>query len=92
MLGRRRVRQDARSGYRKTLFLLNVAWRFEILRAQAGWTINLQTYNIVSTGSPTFLAVKNGDVPSLRRLLSTGEASLYDVCEIGCSLLYVSLI
>ncbi|KAK5463065.1 hypothetical protein LTS15_002778 [Exophiala xenobiotica] len=54
-------------------------WDFALLGAQSGWNIQFRTYNLVPEYAPVFRYARYGDLPALRRLFDSGEASPLDV-------------
>jgi hypothetical protein len=66
-------------------FIFRRASTFDDIRASA----NLKISAIVPDEWPSFVAARNGDIPGLQRLLSSGQARLSDVTRRGDSLLHV---
>ncbi|KAK5381989.1 hypothetical protein LTR20_007933 [Exophiala xenobiotica] len=56
-------------------------WDFALLGAQSGWNIQFRTYNVVPYNTPVFRYAYWGDLPALRHLIDSGEASPLDVSK-----------
>jgi len=74
---------------RKVLYFMIWALDVEFAKSRSGWNINLRTYNIIPSGSLVFGLAREGDVRGLLDLFAGGQASPFDVDEIGRSLLSV---
>lgn len=66
------------------------SWHLSVLRASAGWTFQLNTWNIRPSGTGIFHAVGNGNVEYIFESLRGKKASIYDMDIDGHSLLDVS--
>ncbi|KAK9421723.1 hypothetical protein SUNI508_05324 [Seiridium unicorne] len=69
-----------KAGFRPPMWLagLAYAWDLSVVKSYGGWKSHLQTYSIRPTDSEIFNIVKRGDINSLKRVFSMGEASPYD--------------
>lgn len=65
------------------------SWQACLFLATSGWTNSLRSYRTISASHPTYIAVLNGDIVALQRLICAGEASLYDRSLNGNSLISV---
>lgn len=59
-------------------WLTGKVWLLGINRAESGWDVCLRTLNIVPRDAPIFAACWDGDFEHVRRLLTSGNASIYD--------------
>jgi hypothetical protein len=73
-------------------WLFGVSRAIEIYEsgATAGWTFNVQVYNVVPYDSPQITMAETGDVVGIQHLFSTGQASPFDRTIYGRTLLDVS--
>jgi hypothetical protein len=73
----------------KWLFGVARAIEFYECRANAGWSFNIQMYNVVPNRSPIFIMAEEGDVQGIQHLFSTGKASPFDRNQWGVTVLDV---
>ena len=53
-------------------------WLLGMNRAETGWDLSLRTMNMIPGDAPIFLACMDGDLATVRRLLTSGAASIHD--------------
>lgn len=78
---RRRRKPASRRSYIKISFaswLTGKTWLLASRRAESGWDVSLRTLYMVPYNAPIFHACRRGDLPEVRRLLTSGEASILD--------------
>jgi hypothetical protein len=73
----------------KWLFGISHAIEIYESRAKAGWTFNIQVYNIVPDRSPIFYLARKGDISGMKGLFRTGQASPFDRNPFGWTVLDV---
>ena len=64
-------------------------WDVAVLRSQSGWTLDIRTWNLVPSDSPILYSCYRGNIDEVRKLLSAGQASLFDTDCDGRTLLWV---
>lgn len=64
----------------------------QLQRASSGWTYTLGFCRIVPTGSPFFIACREGRIDEVKKLLSSGQASIYDRDEDDGTALYGAIL
>ncbi|KAK5552780.1 hypothetical protein LTR46_009195 [Exophiala xenobiotica] len=57
-------------------------WHVAFVGAQSGWNIQFRTYNVVQDDALVFRCAYSGNLPALRRLIDSGEASPLDVTNL----------
>lgn len=75
-------------------FLIRFTTYWKGFRIMTTNTFDRYTLNVIRrrpAGSKIFQLCEDGDVQAVKRLLDRGEASIYDVDEMGRSLLHVSI-
>ena len=87
---KRRKKLKARIQSPKWLFGVSRAIEIYESGATAGWTFNIQVYNVVPYDSPQIEMAEFGDVVGIQHLFSTGQASPFDRGMHGNTLLDVS--
>jgi hypothetical protein len=69
---------------RKYQYSINLAWltgkvwKIAAARAENGWDFGMRSWSLRSIDSPIFLACDEGDLSTVRKLLQSGQASIYD--------------
>jgi len=89
---RSKGRKKLKTRIRTPKWLFGVSRTIEIYEsgATAGWTFNIQVYNVVPNTSPQIGMAASGDVVGIQHLFSTGQASPFDRAMHGYTLLDVS--
>jgi hypothetical protein len=65
-------------------------WEIAHINAYQGGDLRFRTYNRLPRDARIFKYCSAGDIESVKRMIHSGEASLYDVDEDGYNLLWVS--
>jgi len=93
---RRRSKQPDKlmARYRTPVWFVNWAWGVELSNSQYGWTFSLRTYYVRPWNAPGFVLSRNRNVgedgvEAFQELLATKQVSIFDVTELGSSLLQV---
>lgn len=71
------------------LFFVNKVWEFEYSRAISGWDVKFRTRRVISRYSDLFYIARKADLESVKDLLVTGRASIFDEDEDGYNALSV---
>lgn len=64
----------------------------QLQRASSGWTYTLGFCRIVPSDSPFFIACQEGRIDEVKKLLSSGQASIYDRDEANRTALYGAIL
>ena len=75
--------------YSTPSWLTRRLWRLRTFKSSSGWTLCLQTYNIIPQDSLVFVYLKENNVKGLQELFSRKEASPFDCFSSGSTLLLV---
>lgn len=84
---------------RRVVFILRLPkwlsqqqYDLQLQRASSGWTYTLGVCRIVPWDSPFFIACRDGRIDEVKKLLSSGQASIYDRDETNKTSLAIAII
>lgn len=72
-------------------WLVGRVWEIATEYSVQGWTLNVQTWNLLPGNAEIFQKINNRDLRGVRNMLESGQASLFDQSKCGCTLLHVSV-
>jgi hypothetical protein len=72
-------------------WFLQRQYDLQLLYATSGWPFSVNVCGIVQYNSPFFRACQGGDIETIKVLLSSQQASIYDRCPLGTTAFHVAL-
>lgn len=89
---RRLAPKEATSLYniRLPTWILRTGFQILVDRSNRSWSLSIRTYNQVPDNAEVFCLARDGRWDDVRRLMDSGEASPWDVCSGGKTLLWVA--
>ncbi|KAH8593031.1 hypothetical protein B0O99DRAFT_226795 [Bisporella sp. PMI_857] len=81
----------ARIGFNATSWFNGHVWELHYSKTFSSINFSLHYHNIVSRNSPIMISASSGDFQEVKRLLRSGQATLYDTDSYGSSLFYYAI-